>query len=298
MPTDAWKTSSFATTTPVFLMTISKLRSLFDPGSLPRSGCVVLSLIGAAVAFAPNPANAFVTVNRGTDYVVTPDGGATIFFNNRFVSFTGLPIGTPTDSPPDGGDSGLSDTVINREDDVSVAGNSTRLEIVGLSLQGTDFPSLFVGLQKYLPGGNGMLSTGNMTIGESTWSSSFTINGVLVEAPAGTNPEGVDFVKTLIQTKCGTPGFTCTNFEKGPFLATNEPYTLTPRGVFTGPNLVQPGLEQNFFMTGQVIHDDGGGSVHKIDVPGPLPILGLGAAFSFSRRLRGKCRMAAKAAHK
>jgi hypothetical protein len=264
--------------------------------SKPGIGCIVLSLIGAAVAFAPKPANAFVTVNRGTDYVVTPSGGATIFFNNSFVRFTGLPIGTPTASSPDGGFSGIADTVINRLSDVSAAGNSTPLEIVGLSLQGTDYPNLFVGLQKYLTGGGGMLSTGNMTINESTWSSSFTINGVLVEAPVGTNPIGNDFVKGLIQTKCGTFGFTCTNFTKGPFLASNEPYTLTPNpGVFTGPNLVQPGLDQNFFMTGVVIHDDGGGSIHTIvPTPAPLPILGAGVAFSFSRRLRKKLRTAAK----
>jgi hypothetical protein len=266
--------------------------------SKPGIGCIVLSLIGAAVAFAPKPANAFVTVNRGTDYVVTPSGGALIFFNNEFESFTGLPIGTPTASSPDGGYSGIADTVINRSSDVSAAGNSTPLEIVGLSLQGTDSPNLFVGLQKYLSGGTGMLSTGTMKIKDSTWSSSFTINGVLVEAPLDTIPIGNDFVKGLIQTKCGTFGFTCTNFTKGPFLASNEPYTLTPSaGVFTGPNLVQPGLDQNFYMTGSVIHDAGDGSIHTIEpVPGPLPLLGVGAAFSFSRRLRRKCRTAAKSA--
>lgn len=103
-----------------------------------------------------------------------------------------------------------------------------------------------------------------MTIGESTWSSSFTIHGVLVQAPLGTDPIGNDFVKDLIQTKCGTLGNTCTNFIKGPFLATNEPYTLTPNPeVITGANLVQPGLDQNFYMTGLVIHDAGDGSIHK-----------------------------------
>lgn len=116
--------------------------------------CIALSLIGAAVAFVPKPANAFVPINRGTDYVVTPIGGAKIFFNGKLESFTGLPIGTPTATSPDGGYSGSADTVINQLSDVSVAGNSTPLEIVGLSLRGTN-PNLYVGLQKYLPGGGG-----------------------------------------------------------------------------------------------------------------------------------------------
>ncbi len=245
---------------------------------------------GVAIASSSAPAKAFVTINPGTDYVLTPSGGATINLGGTFYSFSGLPIGTPTATSPDGGYSGLADTVINRIDPVTSSGGATNLEIVGLSLRGRDYPNFYVGLQKYLSGGSGALSTGTMNIFDSTWSSQFTINGVVIEAPLGTNPSGPDFVKDLIQNKCGTVGYTCTNFTKGPFIVNNEPYTLSPNPAqLTGENLVVPGLDQNFFLADLVIHDAGGGSIHTIDpipTPAPLPVFGAAAFFVRARSIR------------
>ncbi len=240
--------------------------------------------LGMAIASSPTPVRAFVPINQGTDYVMTPAGGATIFLNSQFYSFSGLPIGAPTATPPDGGYSGKADTVINRLQPVVSSGGTTSLEIVGLSLRGVGAPNFYVGLQKYLPGG--LSSTGAMRIFDSTWSSDFTINGVVIETPIGTEPTGTDFVKNLIQTKCGTAGYTCTNFSKGPFHAVDQPYSRTPIGP-GGTNLVVAGLEQNFFISEQVIHDAGDGSIHTIDpVPAPLPILGASVLMTRIKRLR------------
>lgn len=289
--------------------TITKSKALLSPGSLATLGFGVI-LAGFSVA----PAQA-TTVNKGTDYLITPSGGAVFNFvdpslgpNPLTVSFKGLPIGKPTDTPPDGGFLGLADTVVNRESTVApdADGKVTGIEIVGLSLQ-SESPvngfDVFAGLQKYYPGGGG-LSTGSMTIFDSgepngkTWSSTFKIFGVAIFAPAGTlTPTGTDFVKGLIE---GCPGanYQCLLFQKGDFIATGEPWSETASlGQLEGENLVQPGLKQDFFLTGPVIHDAGGGTIHTVvPVPGPLPALGLGAAFSFSRRLRKKCRTAVKAA--
>ena len=247
-------------------------------------------LLGASLAIASSsaPAQAFVPINQGTDYVRTPDGGAAINLDGTFYFFSGLPIETPTATPPDGGYSGLADTVINRLDQVTSSGGTTALEIVGLSLRGRDNPNLYVGLQKYLPGGSGALSTGSMDIFDSTWSSSFTIHGVVIATPLGTNPTGPDFVKDLIQNKCGSAGYACTNFAKGPFIADHEPYTRTPRpDQIMGENLVVPGLDQNFFIKSEVKHDAGEGTIHDIDpVPAPLPILGAAAILSGVKRIR------------
>jgi hypothetical protein len=46
-------------------------------------------------------------------------------------------------------------------------------------------------------------------------------------------------------------------------------------------------LEQNFFISEQVIHDTGDGTIHTIDpVPAPLPILGAAALLSGTKRIR------------
>jgi hypothetical protein len=250
-------------------------------------------------------------VNRGTDYLVTPSGGAVFNFVDPLpgagvvtVNFGGLAIGTPTATPPDGGYLGIADTVVNRLDDVDATptGNKTSLEIVGLSLKsvapvtinGANY-DVFAGLQKYL---NGTTSTGEMTIRDTggangkTWDSSFTINGVAIVAAAGTLiPTGTDYVKGLIQG-CGTAtNYQCILFDKGPFVATNEPWSDVPSlGQLQGANLVQPGLAQNFYLTGPAIHDAGDGIIHTVQ-PQPVPeptILGSLAALGFGAALQKK----------
>jgi hypothetical protein len=281
------------------------MKSFSPPNLLSRSLIGALGL-GVALLGLPQSAKAF-TVNQGTDYLVTPSGGAAFTFDLGGgtivpVSFGGLAIGTPTATPPDGGYSGKADTVVNRLQDVDATptGGTTLLEIVGLSLKsvapvtigGANY-DVFAGLQKYL---NGTTSTGEMTIRDTggangkTWNSSFTINGVAIVAAAGTLiPTGTDYVKGLIQG-CGTAtNYQCILFDKGPFVATNEPWSDVPSlGQLQGANLVQPGLAQNFYLTGTAIHDAGDGIIHTVQpVPEPT-ILGSLAALGFGAALQKK----------
>ncbi len=285
---------------------------------LPKKlGQTLLGSLSVGIALCGlSPSAKAITVNKGTDYVVTPSGGAVFTFvdpslgpNPFTVSFKGLPIGISTATPPNGGLLGQADTVINRASTVTpdLNGVKTDIEIVGLSLQSVSPVNgfdVFAGLQKYYPIGlgGGKLSTGSMTIFDSgspdgkKWKSDFNIFGVAIIAPTGTlKPTGTDFVKGLIEG-CQGASYQCLLFNKGPFVATDEPWSETAsRGQLEGENLVQPGLDQNFFLTGTVIHDSGNGTIHTIiPTPAPLPILGAGVAFSFSRRLRKKLRTAAK----
>ena len=286
------------------------MKSFSPPDFLSRS---LLRAVGFGVALLglPQSASSSSLVNRGTDYLVTPSGGAVFNFVAPLpgaavvtVNFGGLAIGTPTATPPDGGYLGIADTVVNRLDDVDATptGGTTLLEIVGLSLKsvapvtigGANY-DVFAGLQKYL---NGTTSTGEMTIRDTggangkTWDSSFTINGVAIVAAAGTLiPTGTDYVKGLIQG-CGTAtNYQCILFDKGPFVATNEPWSDVPSlGQLQGANLVQPGLEQNFYLTGTAIHDAGNGIIHTVQ-PQPVPeptILGSLAALGFGAALQKK----------
>lgn len=243
------------------------------------------------------PARAInVVVNQGTDYVVTPPEGAKLTLPGfGLVQFTGLPIGTPTVTPPSGGYGGSADTVVNRLDNIYdnqiVTGGNTALEIVGLSLVARNqynindhaYFDIYAGLQKYytpIPS----LSTGSMTIKDSgllggkLWSSTFTINGVAVVVPVNTDPiaSGNDYVKRLIQG-CPSASYTCHTFTKGPFAAYDEPWSATPLpGQFEGPNLVNPSLPQNFFLTSKVDHVAPDNGIHTI-VPTPAPLSFLGA---------------------
>lgn len=265
--------------------------------------------IGLALCSLSPAAEAF-TVNRGTDYLVTPSNGAVFTFVNPFpgagsvtINFQGLPIGTPTATPPDGGFTGVADTVVNRNNDVTSSGGITPIEIVGLSLKSVN-PVLisgskydvFAGLQKYYPLGlgGGTLSTGTMTIrgndsvSAKTWDSQFSIAGVAVLAPEGTLvPTGTDYVKRLIEA-CPGSSYQCILFEKGIFTAFNEPWSETPgAGQFMGVNLVEPGLPQNFYLTAPVFHDAGDGTIHEvIPTPGPLAILGAPAVLASMGRIK------------
>ena len=294
------------------------MKSLNPPNLLSRSLIGAVGL-GVALLGLPQSAKAF-TVNRGTDYLLTPSGGAAFTFDLGGgtlapVTFGGLAIGTPTTTSPDGGFLGLADTVVNRLQDVDpffvdpdllvnpgglITGEKTSLEIVGLSLKsvapvtinGANY-DVFAGLQKYL---NGTTSTGEMTIRDTggangkTWDSSFTINGVAIVAAAGTLiPTGTDYVKGLIQGCTTATNYQCLLFTKGPFEATNEPWTSS--GEDQGANLVQPGLKQNFFIssTQPVVHDAGGGVIHTVvGVPEPLTILGSLTAFGFGAAFKRK----------
>jgi len=284
------------------------MTSFFNPPNFLGRSLIGAVGLGVALLGLPQSAKAF-TVNRGTDYLVTPSGGAVFNFVDPLpgagvvsVNFGGLAIGTPTATPPDGGYLGIADTVVNRLDDVDATptGNKTSLEIVGLSLKsvapvtinGANY-DVFAGLQKYL---NGTTSTGEMTIRDTggangkTWDSSFTINGVAIVAAAGTLiPTGTDYVKGLIQGCTTATNYQCLLFTKGPFEATNEPWTSS--GEDQGANLVQPGLKQNFFIssTQPVVHDAGGGVIHTVvGVPEPLTILGSLTAFGFGAAFKRK----------
>lgn len=296
------------------------MKSFSPPNLLSRSLIGAVGL-GVALLGLPQSAKAF-TVNRGTDYVVTPSEGAVFNFVDPLpgagtvtVKFGGLAIGTPTATPPDGSYLGIADTVINRlgNVDATPTGGTTLLEIVGLSLQsvapvtiGGAKYDVFAGLQKYFsidddndpatPDIPGKSSTGTMTIRDTggangkTWDSSFTINGVAIVAAAGTLiPTGTDYVKGLIQGCTTAKNYQCLLFSKGPFEATNEPWTSS--GEDEGANLVQPGLKQNFFIskTQPVIHDAGDGTIHTVvSVPEPLTILGSLTAFGFGAAFKRK----------
>ena len=170
------------------------------------------------------------------------------------------------------------------------------------------------------------------------WDSVFTVKAAaFFAAPGFADISQPDIARNIIQnitTPGGTPGnlYNCQStyggsisgkcllFEKTFFTAydSNNPalisdqianwlanptaltqnYSSTPLpDQLPGDNLVSA-LPQNFFISEEVQHDAGDGTIHTVDpraVPGPLPILGIGAAFSFSRRLRKKLRTAAKA---
>lgn len=96
------------------------------------------------------------------------------------------------------------------------------------------------------------------------------------------------------------------------FVATNEPWKTVPDiGDLVGENLVPleilpsttPKTYQasDFYLKGTARHDNGcdplgNCTVHIVDAPAPLPVLGAGAAYGFARRLRKRCREAMKAA--
>ena len=321
-----------------------------------RSGACSLATFGFGVILAglsAAPAQA-LTANSGTDYLLTPTGGAKFVFDpppaggpTFVMPYSGLPILTPTlNVSPNGGYSGLADTVVNRFQTVTAtpAGGVTPIEIVGLSLfaKNVNLPSPFggpydtvAGLQKYYGNtvGGGPTSVGTMTIkdldppfptppGELVWDSEFTVKAIAFFAAPGTlglpddpyaGTHSADLVRNIIGgITTAMPGDTsmpyacqsgaisgqCLLFDKT-FLAFNEPWQTTPiPGQLLGDNLViEPPntlpLDQNFFISDQVQHDAGDGTIHTVD---PARVPGFGAAFSFSRRLRRKCRTAAKSA--
>ena len=310
-----------------------------------RSSARSLATFGLGVVlagFSAAPAQA-LTANSGTDYLLTPTGGAKFVFDpppaggDTFIMpYSGLPILTPTpNGSPNGGTSGQADTVVNRLKTVTATptGGMTPLEVVGLSLfaQNVSLPGggiydTVAGLQKYYSK-SGLKSEGTMTIrgdlagNPTTWDSDFTVNAIAFFAAPGTlglpsdpyaGTHSPDLVRNIIgDIMTDIPGDTvaksmpyacqsgaisglCLLFDKT-FKASNEPWKTTPiPGQLLGDNLViEPPntlpLDQNFFISDQVQHDAGDGTIHTVDpsaVPGPLPILGLGPALAASRRLK------------
>jgi hypothetical protein len=283
-------------------MKMSFLARLARPSLLgPLGMCIAMSLL------APS-AQADTTVNAGTDYLMTPENGAQFSFvdplfgpNPVTIDFTGFPFHNPQPATPS---PGKADTIVNRTATVvaNAAGGVTPIEIVNLSLKssspvtisGTSY-DLFVGLQKFYPVslGGGTASTGSMTIRDDgsplgkTWDSVFDIHAVAVALPLGfLVPEGSNFVNSLI-AGCGTTVYTCLSFNKPNFRASFEPWSESASlGQIVGDNLVSNGLAPNFFLTKRVIHDAGGGTIHIVDAPVPLPILGASAGLAFARRLK------------
>jgi hypothetical protein len=314
--------------------------------SLRRTGARSLATLGFGVilaGFSAEPTQA-LTANSGTDYLLTPTGGAKFVYDPAppdgptfVMPYSGLPILTPTpNGSPNGGYSGLADTVVNRLETVDFNATPnvgiTPIEIVGLSLfaNNVSLPSggtydTVAGLQKYYgnTAGGGATSVGTMTIRDNfTWDSAFTVKAIAFFAAPGSlglpsdpyaGTHSADLVRNIIAgiiTPIGTTDqpYACVSgaisgqcllFEKT-FTASNEPWVTTPiGGQLLGDNLVIEApntspLPQNFFISDQVQHDAGDGTIHTIDpaVPGPLPILGVGAAFKASRRLRRISRQA------
>jgi hypothetical protein len=289
----------------------------FSPTNLLSRRLIGAVGLGVALWGLPQSAKA-VTVNRGTDYLRTPGKGANIYINsplNRPVNFKGLAIGTPTDTPPDGGSLGKADTVINRLDNVKApylptlpvtdlidgnlpANNVTRIQIVGLSLEGIgdDAGKVFVGLNPNPT----KVSGGQMAIAHNEnemddvggiWSSYFGIHGVVVFANDGVTlkPTGNDYVRELI-SQCGKASdYACYSFSKGfedfkqtitlnggsvgyeantgfSFKTQDKLWTHLPSedDILQGDNLVDLELEQNFYLKDLAIHDTGGGGIHGV----------------------------------
>ncbi len=211
------------------------------------------------------------------------------------------------------------------------ANNVTPIQIVKLSLQGTGnyAGKIFVGLDPAKVSGGKMAIAHNQTDDTGgIWTSYFGIHGMAIIANNGVTltPTGNDYVHNLI-VKCGTASdYQCVPFSKGfedfnqtitldggsvgpevntgfSFKSSNRPWSHTPSlDQIQGVNLFQtvppdPNIKQNFYLTGIVIHDAGGGIIHTVQpqpVPEPLTILGsltavvFGAAFEKKRGKKSK----------
>jgi hypothetical protein len=297
--------------------------------------CSVLAPLAVGVVLGLMPSAKAVTVNEGTDYLVTPSGGAKYIFPSPIglVNFSGLPIG---------GVYGAADTVVNRLVSTTapslptlpvgnlISGalppaNVTPIQIVKLSLaaEGPYAGKIFAGLDpSKVSGGEMAIAHGATGDVGGIWSSYFGINGMAVIANAGVTltPSGHDYVSELISLCSTATDYTCVPFEKGfadflrtinlnggsvgpvagtgaSFKADDEPWTHLPTlGQISGPNLVSLD-EPNFYLVNPAFHDSGDGTIHNVEafVPGPLPIVGVSTAYAFARRLRRRCRQAMKA---
>jgi hypothetical protein len=271
----------------------------------------LLGSLSLGVLLSTSAAQA-VLVNKGTDYLSTtsvsqftaelPGGGSITF------PVIGLPIGTPTLTPPNGGDQGKADTVINRLNDVDLGGilpAPTDVKIVGLSLISAAPVGIpgFVGLYDIFIGLDpGKVSDGLINMTASSFVASFSISEKFAVAPAGSLvPSGTDYIKNLIAA-CGTATtYQCFANAAPTQLIASGDWVATPEPDFlTGPNLVDPLLPINFYLNreGITLRTPVGSNFPKIHgvvpTPGPLPVLGAGTAYACARRLRKRCRQAMK----
>ena len=160
-----------------------------------------------------------------------------------------------------------------------------------------------------------------------TWDSEFTLNAMAFGVPVGSalDTSVADFVRSTLQGMT-TPlsnadpydcnslvsgvsyDLVCLSISDKRFVALNEPWQELPGpSHLIGENLLPLPIAgtmpteyypSNFYLSGPVIHDAGGGIIHTVDpiqAPGPLPILGVSTAFAFARRLRNRCRETVKA---
>jgi len=246
---------------------------------------------GMLVGGLSQPAKAY-DILRGSDYLQTPDDGRTSFdFGGPIgqVFFKGVPFGP-----------GNTDTIIQRLED-AVFGVPIDIEMTRLSLISTSATCFEDACYFIEPRLNSTPSAGTMTINSNnSFTSNFTVNFDALFIPVDTAPALYPMT-----------GLSIALINKGaPWSPLPQANSIIVRGEpgnidANCHNLSGLVCDPRDFFTGQVDHKKSDGTTftpegHRTrqaeNVPGPLPVLGLGAVFSFSRRLRRKCRTAAKGA--
>jgi hypothetical protein len=98
--------------------------------------------------------------------------------------------------------------------------------------------------------------------------------------PGTANLTSASSVSGLATTLNGSANF----FQVGPGYVSGSP--LISSAMFNGRTLASLGLPSSGTLGSWTINGTGDTITARIAVPGPLPLLGAGAAFGFSRRLR------------
>lgn len=267
---------------------------LSKASTLPKAitrGLVGCLGVGMLVGGLSQPVKAF-DVLRGSDYLQTPDDGGTSFdFGGPIgqVFFKGVPFGP-----------GNTDTIIQRIEN-AVFGSPIDIEMTRLSLISTSTTCFGADCYFIQPQLNSTPSAGKMTINSNnTFTSKFDVNFDAFFIPVDTAPALNPI--TGLSIALINPGANWSPFpQANSVLVRGEPGDIDANCH----NPSGPGCDDRDFFTGPVEHvkfdgsaftKEGHSTRQAENVPGPIPILGLGAAYSFSRRLRRKCRAAAKAA--
>ena len=154
--------------------------------------------------------------------------------------------------------------------------------------------------------GCGSIDTGLLNGGiSSTFAGICTGSGSLLDAYGVTGPESFDGTvdidsgsssSALSTLLIGDPDFSGSVFEISPFFAISQGYIsgapIASSSVFAGQTLAGLGFTINAGLIGTWTLAGSGDTIQLIlgspsaSVPGPLPLLGAGAAFGWSRRLR------------
>lgn len=275
-------------------MTQSTLSKAISRGLL---GCLGFGMLVGGLS---QQAKAF-NILPGSDYLLTPDDNGTSFVFDDIgqVFFKGVPLGPY----------GLADTIIERKKNAIFDTNNDGklestlaiipIEMTALSLISTS--EVCLGIDCYLikPQLNATPSAGSMKIShnfidlgggmkgfddspphQGTFTSDFIVNFDAHFIPISTAPALNPI--TGLSIRLINPGACWAHAPTIP---------PSPLGFF-------PCDVQHVKFDGSAFTEEGHSTktVFSTVVPGPLPVLGLGAAFSFSRRLRKKCQTAAKAA--